>query len=133
MEISVTPQGDVLMSKATGSVSVDEVLRVLKEIVDTACEQGFDKILLDLSTVTGELSTFELYEVGKTIAEYYVKKAFYVRVAVLGKPPTVTGFGAEVARNRGLPSETFSDSKAAMNWLGATGLTRVHRPPATGG
>jgi len=42
-------------------------------------------------------------------------------VAVIGKPPLVTGFGAQVASNRGLPSMTFSERQPALNWLRAFG------------
>jgi hypothetical protein len=67
--------------------------------------------------VTGELAVMELYEIGKTMAEYCVSKSIYPKVALIGKPLLVTGFGAEVASNRGLTSRTFSDHQTALNWL----------------
>ena len=88
-------------------------------VIDAGTEQGFDKILLDFSAVMGELSVVDLYAVGKAMAEYCVSKSIHPKLAVIGKPPAVTGFGAEVASNRGLTSKTFSESQSALNWLRA--------------
>jgi len=100
---------------------VKEVVRVFKNVIDTATEHGFDKILMDFWAVKGDLSGIDLYEIGKTMAEYCVSKSTYPKVAVIGKPPAVTGLGAQVASNRGLTSMTFSESRLALNWLHAFG------------
>ena len=121
----LSSEDDIFLAKASGHVSVKEVLRVFQNVIDTARERGFDKILMDFFAVEGELSTIELYEVGKTMAEYCVSRSIYPRVAVLGKRPTVTGFGAQVAWNRGLTSMTFSESHAALNWLRAVSSKHV--------
>jgi hypothetical protein len=47
--------------------------------------------------------------------------SIYPKVALVGKPPTVTGFGAQVVQNRGLTSMTFSEIQPALNWLRAIG------------
>jgi hypothetical protein len=121
MHLTIASQNDFLLATAAGPVSVKEALRVFKTVIDTAAERGFDKILMDFLAVTGELSVMDLYEIGSTMAEYCVSKSIYPRVAVIGKPPTVTGFGAEVASNRGLTSMTFSERQPALNWLRAFG------------
>jgi hypothetical protein len=69
----------------------------------------------------GELSVMNLYAIGKAMAEYCLSKSIHAKLAVIGKPPIVTGFGAEVASNRGLTSKTFSESQSALNWLRAFG------------
>ena len=121
MQVTLASPDDFFLATATGRVSVKEVLRVFKKVIDTATERGFDKILMDFSAVTGELSAIDLYEVAKTMAEYCASKSIYPKVALVGKPPTVTGFGAQVASNRGLTSMTFSESQPALNWLRAVG------------
>ena len=121
MQLSLAPQDDFFLATATCEVSTQDVLRVLKTVIDSATEQGFDKILIDFLAVTGELSTLDLYEVGTAIAEYCVGKSIHPKLAVIGKPPTVTGFGAEVAWKRGLLSKTFSESQSALKWLRAFG------------
>jgi hypothetical protein len=58
-----------------------------------------------------------MYELGKTMAEHCLKKSLAVRVAMIGQAPTITGFGAQVARNRGLSVRTFTDRQAGLDWL----------------
>jgi hypothetical protein len=117
MQLTILPQDDFLLATAVGRVSIEEVLRVFKNVIDTATERGFDKILIDFLALTGRLSDIDRYDIGKTMAEYCRNKSIHPRVAVIGKPPIVTGFGAQVASNRGLVSMTFSESQAALNWL----------------
>ena len=121
IRLTLASHRDLLLATAAGQVSSEELLRVLATVIDTASERGLDKILLDFSALTGELPATHLYSVGKTIAQYCATKPFNPKLAVIGKPPTVTGFGAQVASNRGLISKTFSETEEALKWLGAIG------------
>ena len=121
IQLTIAPQDDFLLAKGVGRVSTKELLRILTTVIDRSTEQGFDKILLDFSAVTGKVSVMNLYAVGRAMAEYCVSKSIHPKLAVIGRPPTVTGFGAEVASNRGLTSKTFSESQPALNWLRAFG------------
>ena len=119
MEVTLAAEDDILLATAAGQASVNEVMRVFKAVIDAAIEQRFENILMDFVAVQGNLSELDLYEIGKTMAEYCVSKSVYPKVAVVGKPPIVTGFGAQVAWNRGLTSMTFPESQLALNWLRA--------------
>jgi len=119
MELTLASEDDVLFATATGRASVEEVLRVFKMVIDAAAERRFESILMDFFAVKSDLSDLDLYVVGKTMSEYCESKLFWPKVAVIGNPPTVTGFGAEVASNRGLTSMTFSERQPALNWLHA--------------
>ncbi len=121
MQLTLASVDDFLLATATGRVSVKEVLCVFKKVIDTATERGLERILIDFLAVTGELTVMELYAIAKTMAEYCVTKSICPKVALIGKPPLVTGFGAEVASNRGLTSMTFSERQPALNWLHAFG------------
>jgi hypothetical protein len=121
MQLTFVPQDGFLLATAAGRVSTEEVLRVFKNVIDTATERGLDKILIDFLAVTGGLLDMDRYDIGKAMAEYCRNKSIHPRVAVVGKPPIVTGFGATVASNRGLISMTFSESQAALKWLGVVG------------
>ena len=55
MHLTIAPLDDFLLATAAGRVSVNEVLRLFKNVIDTARERGFDKILIDFFAVTGEL------------------------------------------------------------------------------
>jgi hypothetical protein len=121
MQVTLASQDDFLLATAAGRVSIKEVLRVFKSVIDTATKRGFDKILMDFMAVNGELSAMDLYDIGKAMAEYCRSKSIHPKVGLVGKPPTVSGFAAEVASNRGLISRTFSERQPALNWLRAVG------------
>ncbi len=121
MQLTLASVDDFLLATATGRASGKEVQCVFKKVIDTATERGFGKILFDFLAVTGELTVMELYETGKAMAEYCESKSIHPKVAVIGKPHLVTGFGAQVASNRGLTSMTFSERQPALNWLRAFG------------
>jgi hypothetical protein len=117
MQLTLVLQDGFLLATAGGQVSIEEVLRIFKNAIDTAMERGFDKILIDFLAATGGLSDMDRYNIGKAMAEYCRNRPIYPRVAVVGKPPIVNGFGAQVASNRGLISMTFSETQPALNWL----------------
>jgi len=119
MDVRLEVQDEFFLATAVGEVSVEEVLRVFKNVIDVAMERGLNKILMDFLALTGELSVIDVYEIGKTIAEHCREKSLHPIVAAIGKPPIVTGFGAQVAFNRGLISSTFSEMEPALNWLRA--------------
>jgi hypothetical protein len=117
MELKLESRDGLLLATAGGQVSLKEALERCKNIFDAAAERGSSKILFDCLTVRGELSLLERYEIGKTMAEYCQSRSMTPTVALIGKPPTVTGFGAQVALNRGLTVFTFSDRQAGIDLL----------------
>src|SRR5215469_13162028 len=119
MDLKLELRDHILVAEVSGQLTLREALKVCKLVCDGAAEKGFSTFLLDASAVDGELSGFERYELGQTIAEYCVAHGWFYRVAVLGSEPAVTGFGELVAPNRGLVAELFSDRRKALEWLNA--------------
>jgi hypothetical protein len=64
-----------------------------------------------------KLSTFERYELGVEVAAYVKQRQMNPRLAFVGKPPTMDGFGVRVGQNRGLATAVFSTQQEALNWL----------------
>jgi len=121
MDLKLESREDHLLASAAGRVSLNEVVELGKKGCDTAAERGLRKILLDCAALEGELSAKERFILGKTIVEYCITRSIAVKVAVVGNPPTVTGLGAQVAWNRGMMVETFSDRQAGLDWLNGFG------------
>jgi hypothetical protein len=118
MNLKLESRDGIVLATATGQlVSLSEALEHCKDICDAAAEKGYPKILFDCLAVEGELSVLERYQLGKTIAEYCRSGSINPAVAIIGKPPAVTGFGAEVASNRGLLVVTFLERQAGLDWL----------------
>jgi hypothetical protein len=121
MDLKLESGDGLLLATATGQVSLRETVEVGKTICDAAAERGLGKILLDCLAAEGELSFTERYILGNTIVDYCAIRSMTPKLAVIGKPPTITGFVAEVASNRGLPVGTFSERQAGLDWLNKFG------------
>ena len=121
MDLKLESRKGFLLATAAGRVSLNEAVELGKNIFNAASKRGLRKVLLDCVSVEGELSVTERFILGKTIVEYCVTRSIAAKVAVIGNPPTVTGLGAQVAWNRGILVETFSERQAAMDWLNAFG------------
>ena len=117
MDLILEPRDGFLLAIAVGEVSFDSALEGCRNMVDLAAGLGVRKILLDCLALVGDLSAEERFELGKTIAEYCQLTLRVPAVAVIGKPPSVTGLGARVASNRGMPVEIFSDRERGLDWL----------------
>ena len=121
MDLKLESRKGFLLATAAGRVSLNEAVELGKNIFNAASKRGLRKVLLDCVSVEGELSVTERFILGKTIVEYCETRSIAAKVAVIGNPPTVTGLGAQVAWNRGMLVETFSERQAAMDWLNSFG------------
>jgi hypothetical protein len=117
MDLKLESREGFLLVTAAGRVSFREGLELCENICDAAAERGFGKILFDCLAVEGELSIMERYEIGKTMAQNCRTRSRTPTVALIGQPPAITGFEADVALNRGLMVVTFSERQAGLDWL----------------
>jgi hypothetical protein len=117
LHIDIELQGGLLLVTATGRVKFDAVVRLLKEVCDTAAANQINKILVNGLAADGELASFERYASGVEIAAYLTQRRMNVRLAFVGVPPTVNGFGVLVAQNRGVDAMVFPTSQEALTWL----------------
>ena len=123
MDLKPESRDGFLLATVTGTISLEKAIDTFEKTCDAAMQRGFHKIVVDLLAVSGELSDLDLYELGKTVADYYLQHLRFPIVAVIGRPPLVNGFGAKVASNRGLTTEVFLDLQSAIDWLNRFGTT----------
>jgi len=117
LHIDIELQGGLILVTARGNLAFDAALRLLKQVCDTAAEKQVNKILVNSLSVDGELSTLERYQIGVEVAAYIMQRQMNPRLAFVGQPPAIDGFGVRVARNRGMTVEVFSSQQEALNWL----------------
>ena len=117
MDLKIESKGDMLIATMAGRLTLSEAIEVYMKICDAATERGSDRVLVDCFAVEGELPILDRYELGRTIAEYCLRRPRTPKVATVGKPPTINGFAARVAWNRGLVAETFTEMQRALDWL----------------
>jgi len=120
-EVEFESREGFLLATATGLVSLNDAIQLFKGACDAAFEHGLNKILADFSGAHGELSDLERYELGRSATEYYLTRPLAFKVATVGNPPLINGFAAQVASNRGVVAETFSDFQQAAYWLNLFG------------
>jgi hypothetical protein len=133
MDVRIESRDTMLWVTITGQVSLAGAVENAKKFCDTSADLGLNRILVDCSKLKGELSTLDRYELGRTAAEYAVSKRIAPVLAFVGHPPTIDGFAARVASNRGLVASVFSERQAALDWLNQGGSPgKEARPMAPG-
>jgi hypothetical protein len=110
-------QGELLVATTTGTVAFEPALKIWKGILDMAAEKKVHKILANALAVDGTLSTNERYQHGVQLTAHLQQLQFNPRVALVGVPPTIDGFGVRVAQNRDVSVELFPSVEAALSWL----------------
>jgi hypothetical protein len=117
LRIDIELRGGLLLVTASGTFVFDAALLLLKEVCDRANEKEVSKILVNALAVDGELATVERYRLGTEVTAYLKQRQMSPRLAFVGKPPAVDGFGVRVAQNRGITTEVFSSQQEALRWL----------------
>jgi hypothetical protein len=110
-------QEGVLIVIGDGTFESVTALRLLKQICDMATEKHVNKILVNALALDGTVSELNRYEIAVELTTYLRERDWNYRLAIVGKSPTVDGFGVRVAQNRGLITEHFSTEQEALNWL----------------
>jgi len=114
---SIEVQQELLLTTVNGIVSLNAVWHVLEQTYDIARGNRLHLILIDALAMDGKLTTFERYRLASKTETYFRFRQFHPRIAVVGNPPSVDGFGALVGKNRWVAVEIFSNRAQALSWL----------------
>ncbi len=110
-------ENDLLKVTAKGEdENLEEVLEYGKAIIKKAVATDSRRILCDETELKYALSTFDTFEVAKTIAEYAPKVG---RIAIICNPENIPDgkFWEDVAVNRGLTIKMCLTNEAALEFL----------------
>jgi hypothetical protein len=103
-----------------GAFSTTSMLEVLDMALEVAEIESRNRVLIDLSELTGKPpTTLERLEIGVHAAQLRKQHGYNVHIAVFGKEPMVeaTRFAETVAINRGATGRVFTDIAEAVDWL----------------
>ena len=120
MDLHFEMRREYLYVQVTGAfVHVDEVLKALVKVQETADSHAATKILIDCLQLKGTPNTSDYYTFGVFAAEERAKHAERIS-AFVGTPPTFDKrhFGELVATNRGATMKSFDRIEDALEWLG---------------
>jgi hypothetical protein len=120
LHLELNTDGELLQAVVSGTVSFDATWQVLKQICDTALQKKLTLILVDTLATQGVVTTSDRYILGVNLVSYCGQHRLWPRLAFIGVPPVVDGFGVLVAKNRGLATDRFSNRKEGLEWVRAT-------------
>jgi len=120
-EVKVEIKDDYLLAVASGTFGVKEYRELLVDILFQCIENSKSKLLFDVRTFKGNLSTFQRF----TLATYFATlsrqhpETAAIQVAVVGHPPLIdpNRFGETVAKNHGVNIKVTTDIDEAVEWL----------------
>jgi hypothetical protein len=113
----IEQRGGVLLVTVYGDFALDAGLRLFKQACEIAAEKQVNKILFNGLPMGGSISTLDRYKLGVEMAAYLNPDKMNLKLAFVGKPPTMDGFAAQVAQNRDVLIEMFSSEQEALNWF----------------
>jgi hypothetical protein len=114
-------RGDLLVATMSGRVSVKKAVQLGKDIGTKALETHSLKVLVDCQKLTGSFSEMDRYKMVVEIVSHFKKIGFHPKIAIVGQPPSVEGFGVKVAQTRGANIAMFFRVTTAMEWLRGAG------------
>lgn len=114
MQVAIDPSARFVRCTVSGRADLAAAQTLFRDFAAARQKEMPRRLLLDLLGVVGELQVSEQFSVGSTSSD--VMRGFN-RVAVVQAPRSNNGFGALVAKNRGLNMEVFAAEEAALSWL----------------
>lgn len=111
---TLTDQPDCLAVEASGQWQIHSVLRLIGEIAERCHDRGYTRVFCDIRGVKGPQGSGDRYLAGARVAS----ELGAIKVAVLaGQDAVITGFGVNVAANRGGRMLVTKDAAEARQWL----------------
>ena len=114
-KLVTTADAGFLRVTAHGEYGLDRMMLMIEHMVAESARQGFTRILVDVTALTGVPSTMDQFDIGEATAERLGPK----RIAVLVQSAALIKdhFGDNVAANRGGVARSFTAEEEAIAWL----------------
>jgi hypothetical protein len=116
LNLAFRSEGPVLFCAVTGAYSLAAGLRLVDQVRKERLARGASRVLVDIRSLTGEISSLDRYRLGIYCAE---KPNRPERLAVVARPDAINWMFENVASNRGLPTCESADERYAESWLRA--------------
>ena len=104
--------------RPVGEVYFSECANLVSKAIQLACSQGVDKLLIDISGLTG-------FDAPTTAPRYFLAELLAteanqpIKFALVCRPELIreNHYGTMIGRNRGLFCEVFPSEPEAIKWL----------------
>ena len=87
----------------------------MKEVLVVCETESYQKFLVNISGMTGRVTTMERFELALKGVSLFQFKGKYAKVY---RKEEINRFAENVGANRGLNARIFSDMDEALKWLG---------------
>lgn len=124
LEVRIEPRTTHLYAAVGGVFKLHEAKEISLQILESCIQHGFTKILIDVCSVEGPISTVERYNYAVFMSTQIHKltatgKAKNIYLAYVGNSIIDPArFGQLVAANRGIIMKATTDFEEAYQWLG---------------
>ncbi len=92
----------------------EKFITISKQVVKICVAEHYQKLLVNISQMTGKVKPLERFEIGVQGALIFRNK---VKIAMLYRAEEIDRFAETVSVNRGLSARIFSEMDQAMEWL----------------
>lgn len=118
-DLKFEKKDNLLWVTATGDRSLQAVVEMTKDILAACADSQIKKVLLDVCSLKGRLSTLEAYEIPTKHFSVMRDRSVITHIAIvdLKQYEESNKFFENVAVNRGFMLRIFSDSAEALDWL----------------
>lgn len=112
-----------LLAVIEGGFTLDSAMLAIEETFKKCIELNLQKILVDASRATGNLTTMDRYQFGEAFAEiqkqYILKSGSKLRTVIYARSNLIEEkkFGETVGLNRGANIKVTTDLAEAKSWL----------------
>lgn len=113
-ELNVNRESGIIELRSFGSVSREEVIESMKEIVHLSTEIGIVLLLVDSRQTTAMPNTIDVFDVTSKFPRS-IKMA--ILVSADSELMESYLFGETVGLNRGIPIRVFVSESEALEWL----------------
>ena len=112
---TIQPLDNYLFVKYTEPFELDEFLALIREVADVCRNKSRARVLVDVSEMSGKMSTMDRFRLGVEGAAIFRNLA---QVAIVYRQQEMNRFAETVGINRGGRVRVFGDLDTAMKWLG---------------
>ncbi len=116
--VDLEAEDGILQVTVGGTAEFHACLQLHREVLDAAQQQQIRKVLLDCQDVDGDVIASEQDQIaGEVVVIATERKIRELKLAMVGRPPTVDGHVSRGLCERGIDSQVFGSVKEARAWL----------------
>lgn len=124
LNVEIIEHHECLEAVVTGHYDTQQAIDAFPHVLSICRLKGLSKILIDFRKISGVPAATEKIIYAYGILDHYDKHTTTggqeLMVAYVGRPPQISTYqpGLEIAKERNMPFEVFTDMTACYQWLG---------------